>query len=58
MGRVQDKVVLVTGGARGQGHSHAVKLAEAGADVIFFDMCHDIETNDCSSRSTGAALKF
>lgn len=46
MGRVQDKVVLVTGGARGQGRSHAVKLAEEGADIVIFDICHDIETND------------
>src|SRR5271155_28713 len=46
MGRVEDKVVLVTGGARGQGRSHAVKLAEEGADVILFDICHDIETNE------------
>jgi SDR family mycofactocin-dependent oxidoreductase len=46
MGRVQDKVVLVTGGARGQGRSHAVKLAEEGADIILFDICHDIATND------------
>jgi SDR family mycofactocin-dependent oxidoreductase len=45
MGRVQDKVVLVTGGARGQGRSHAVKLAEEGADIILFDICHDIENN-------------
>ncbi|WP_319447734.1 MULTISPECIES: mycofactocin-coupled SDR family oxidoreductase [unclassified Mycobacterium] len=46
MGRVQDKVVLVTGGARGQGRRHAVKLAEEGADIILFDICHDIEHND------------
>src|SRR3954463_12663979 len=45
MGRVQDKVVLITGGARGQGRSHAVKLAEEGADIILFDICHDIENN-------------
>lgn len=45
-GRVQDKVVLVTGAARGQGRSHAVKLAEEGADIILFDICRDIETND------------
>jgi len=45
MGRVQDKVVLITGAARGQGRSHAVKLAEEGADIILFDICHDIETN-------------
>lgn len=46
MGRVQDKVVLITGGARGQGRSHAVKLAEEGADVILFDICENIETNE------------
>ncbi|MDV3124547.1 mycofactocin-coupled SDR family oxidoreductase [Mycobacterium sp. 21AC1] len=46
MGRVEGKVVLVTGGARGQGRSHAVKLAEEGADIILFDICHDIETNE------------
>jgi SDR family mycofactocin-dependent oxidoreductase len=46
MGRVQDKVVLITGAARGQGRSHAVKLAEEGADIILFDICHDIETNE------------
>lgn len=45
MGRVQGKVALVTGAARGQGRSHAVKLAEEGADVILFDICRDIETN-------------
>lgn len=43
MGRVQDKVVLITGAARGQGRSHAVKLAEEGADIILFDICRDID---------------
>src|SRR3984893_16681019 len=46
VGRVEGKVVLITGGARGQGRSHAVKLAEEGADVILFDICHDIDTNE------------
>lgn len=45
MGRVDGKVVLVTGGARGQGRRHAVRLAEEGADIILFDVCHDIEHN-------------
>ena len=45
MGRVQGKVVLITGGARGQGRSHAVALAAEGADVILVDSCADIETN-------------
>lgn len=43
--RLDGKVALVTGAARGQGRSHAVRLAEAGADVIMFDVCHDIEFN-------------
>ncbi len=46
MGRVQDKVVLITGGARGQGRSHAVRLAEEGADIILFDICGDVEHNE------------
>jgi SDR family mycofactocin-dependent oxidoreductase len=42
MGRVQDKVVLITGAARGQGRSHAVRLAEEGADIIAVDLCQPI----------------
>ncbi|MGY1502460.1 mycofactocin-coupled SDR family oxidoreductase [Streptomyces sp. QTS52] len=42
MGRVEDKVALITGAARGQGRSHAVRLAEEGADVVVTDVCHDI----------------
>src|SRR5689334_1760562 len=33
------KVVLVTGGAQGQGRSHAVCMAEEGADVVVTDAC-------------------
>lgn len=43
MGRMQDKVVLITGAARGQGRSHAVRLAEEGADIIALDLCAPIE---------------
>src|SRR5580704_1061806 len=42
MGRVQGKVAFVTGAARGQGRSHAVKLASEGADIIAIDICEDI----------------
>jgi SDR family mycofactocin-dependent oxidoreductase len=46
MGRVQDKVVVITGAARGQGRSHARLLAAEGADIIAIDLCEDIATND------------
>ena len=44
MGRVEGKVAFITGAARGQGRSHAVRLAEEGADIIAVDICHDIDT--------------
>ena len=44
MGRVEGKVAFVTGAARGQGRSHAVRLAEEGADIIAIDLCEDIST--------------
>ncbi len=44
MGRVEGKVAFVTGAARGQGRSHAVRLAEEGADIIAVDICQDIVT--------------
>jgi SDR family mycofactocin-dependent oxidoreductase len=44
VGRVQGKVAFVTGAARGQGRSHAVRLAEEGADIIAVDRCRDFET--------------
>jgi (+)-trans-carveol dehydrogenase len=37
-GRVQGKVALITGAARGQGRSQAVRLAEEGADIIAVDL--------------------
>jgi SDR family mycofactocin-dependent oxidoreductase len=44
VGRVAGKVAFVTGAARGQGRSHALRLAEEGADIIAVDLCHDIDT--------------
>lgn len=44
MRRVDSKVAFVTGAARGQGRSHAVRLAEEGANIIAVDICSDIET--------------
>jgi SDR family mycofactocin-dependent oxidoreductase len=42
MGKLDGKVAVVTGAARGQGRSHAVTLARAGADIIALDICADI----------------
>lgn len=39
MGRLEGKVAFITGGARGQGRSHAVRLAQEGADIIVIDAC-------------------
>ncbi len=44
MGRMDGKVVLVTGAARGQGRAHAVRLAGEGADVIAVDVAAPVET--------------
>ena len=41
-GRVEGKVAFITGAARGQGRSHAVRLAEEGADIIAIDICGPI----------------
>lgn len=38
------KVAFITGAARGQGRSHAIRLAEEGADIIAVDICRDFET--------------
>ena len=43
-GRVAGKVALITGAARGQGRSHALRLAREGADIIGVDLCGDLET--------------
>jgi (+)-trans-carveol dehydrogenase len=41
-GRVAGKVAFVTGAALGQGRSHAVRLAQEGADIIAIDVCKRI----------------
>jgi SDR family mycofactocin-dependent oxidoreductase len=44
MGKLDGKVAFITGAARGMGRSHAVLLAEEGADIIGVDICEDIST--------------
>jgi SDR family mycofactocin-dependent oxidoreductase len=43
-GRVEGKVAFITGAARGQGRSHAVRLAQEGADIIALDIAAQMKT--------------
>jgi SDR family mycofactocin-dependent oxidoreductase len=43
--RVEGKVAFITGAARGQGRSHAVRLAQEGASIIAVDICAQIASN-------------
>jgi SDR family mycofactocin-dependent oxidoreductase len=51
--RFTGRVALVTGAARGQGRSHAVRLAAEGADVVVCDLCADIDTVPYGLGSAG-----
>jgi SDR family mycofactocin-dependent oxidoreductase len=44
MGRLDGRVAFITGAARGQGRSHAVLLAQEGADIIGVDLCEQMAT--------------
>ena len=44
-GRLEGKVAFITGAARGQGRSHAIRLAQEGADIIAVDVCKRISSN-------------
>jgi SDR family mycofactocin-dependent oxidoreductase len=46
MGALDGKVAFITGIARGQGRSHALRLAGQGADIIGIDICRDIDSMD------------
>lgn len=46
MGRVNGKVGLITGAARGLGAAHAEALAREGADVVLFDAPSAVSTTD------------
>ena len=43
-GRAEGKVAFITGAGRGQGRSHAIRLAEEGADIIAVDVLEDYPT--------------
>lgn len=42
MGQMDGKVAVITGGARGQGRSHAIRLAEESADVVICDIIEQV----------------
>ncbi|KAF0958006.1 mycofactocin-coupled SDR family oxidoreductase [Rhodococcus sp. T7] len=42
MGLLDGKVAFITGAARGQGRSHALRLAQEGADIIATDICAQV----------------
>ena len=44
MGKLEGKVAFITGAARGQGRSHAVRLAQEGADIIAVDILENIDS--------------
>jgi len=51
MGRVEGKVAFITGAARGQGRSHAIRLAQEGADIIAVDIDQQVETSLCPTAT-------
>jgi (+)-trans-carveol dehydrogenase len=55
-GRVEGKVAFITGAARGQGRSHAVRLAQEGADIIAIDICKPISRSSEIPASTPGDL--
>ena len=44
MGRLDGKVAFITGAARGQGRSHAIRMAQEGADILAIDLAAQIGT--------------
>jgi SDR family mycofactocin-dependent oxidoreductase len=51
MGFLDGKVAFISGAARGQGRSHALRLASLGADIVGIDICHDIPTMNYPNAS-------
>ena len=48
--KLEGKVAVITGAARGQGRSHALTFAREGADIVASDICHSLP---CPNYSLG-----
>ncbi len=55
MNRLDDKVALITGGARGQGAAEAEIFAEAGAQVVITDV---LDEGEATAERLGASVEF
>ena len=53
MGKLDGKVAVITGGGRGQGRSHAVRLAQEGADVVVCDITEQVATVEFPTGQPG-----
>lgn len=56
MGKLEGKVAFITGAARSQGRSHAVRLAQEGADIIAVDICAPVDSIAMYPPATEADL--
>lgn len=50
------RVAYVTGAARGQGRSHCIRLARAGADIVAIDACRPVAASNGYAPATAADL--
>jgi SDR family mycofactocin-dependent oxidoreductase len=55
-GRVAGKVAFITGAARSQGRSHAIRLAQEGADIIAVDIAGPVDSVTAYPMATEADL--